>query len=208
MKDLVFFLKSKTFYKHFSIGLLVLFCLLYLLYKLLAVYTEHDKTIPVPDFNGVMVNNLNSFIQDKGIKYLIIDSTYIPGSKAGIVINQDPPPNTRVKPKRIVYLYTTTRNPPLIEMPQLAERSLKHALNLISSYGLKKGKIKYEPGYENLVLRQIIEGKSYTAEEIKKAKELSLGDKKYSPLMTKKGVVVDLIVGSGQPETADTIPEK
>lgn len=168
-----------------------LFLFLFLFFQFLGFLTDHGETLPVPDFKGKKMNQLDAFVSDKELSYKIIDSLYLPEQDPGVVIRQDPEPGVAVKYNRTIYLYVSSVLPPQIEMPQFADRSLRQALIMIESYGLKQGNISYESGDEGAVLRQIVNGKSYTAEEIKAAKASG------QPFLLKKGIVVSLVVGQG-----------
>ena len=172
-----------------ALGSLVL--VLFLFFQFLGLLTHHGEMIPVPDFKGKKLGQLEAFIEDKELSYAIIDSLYLPEEEPGIVIRQDPEPGIAVKHNRTIYLYVSSKMPPQIEMPQFADRSLRQALSMIESYGLKQGKISFESGDEGAVLRQVVNGKSYTAEEIKSAKAGG------QPFLIKKGTPVSLVVGQG-----------
>ena len=141
MKDFFAFLKSKVFLKHFLIAVISLIVVLWILFKLLSVYTHHGETAEVPDFKGKKIAELDAFIQNTHVRYLIIDSIYDPKEKPGIVIKQDPEAKSQVKHNRMIYLYVTSTQAPQIAMPKLVDRSTRQALFMIESYGLKKGSV-------------------------------------------------------------------
>jgi len=184
MKDFFAFIKSKTFFKHLLIALVSLILLLWILFKLLGVYTHHGETAEVPDFKGKTITELENFITDKHVRYLIIDSIYDPEEKAGIVIKQDPEPKSLVKHNRLIYLYVTSTQAPQIAMPKLVDRSTRQAVFMIESYGLKVGKVEEIAGdCKGCVLKQFYNGK-----------EITPG----SPI--KKGSKIDLAVGKKENE--------
>ena len=74
--QLLAFLKSKLFFKHLAIFLLSLLFSLWAVFRYLDFYTLHQKTITVPDFKGIKVNKIDSFIATKHLHYLIIDSVF------------------------------------------------------------------------------------------------------------------------------------
>ena len=78
MKDFFAFIKSKVFLKHFLIAIVSLIVVLWVLFKLLGVYTHHGETAVVPDFKGKLINELDGFIEGKHVRYTIIDSIYEP----------------------------------------------------------------------------------------------------------------------------------
>jgi eukaryotic-like serine/threonine-protein kinase len=191
VKDFIAFIKTKTFLKHFGMAVASLLLLLFLCFQFLGFLTDHGETIPVPDFKGKKIQELEAFIVGKEVNFKIIDSIYLPEEEAGLVMRQDPEPGTAVKHNRTIYLYVTSTLPPQIEMPQFADRSLRQALIMIESYGLKRGSVTYESGDEGAVLRQVVNGRSYSAEEIKSAKASG------KPFLIKKGTSVSLVVGQG-----------
>lgn len=179
MKDFFGYIKSKLFLKHFALSVVSLGIVLWILFKLLAVYTHHGETAEVPDFKGKTIDELDKFVADKNVGYTIIDSIYNPEEKPGIVIKQDPEPKSLVKHNRMIYLYVTSTQAPQMAMPKLVDRSTRQALFMIESYGLKVGKITEVAGdCKGCVLKQFFNGK-----------EIMPGD------AIKKGSKIDLTVG-------------
>lgn len=179
MKAIVSFLRSKQFLIHLGIISGVLIILFFGIIKWLSIYTDHSEFVQVPDFKGLELNKLEQFVQDKQVSFEIIDSIYDPKQKPGTVLRQDPDPLSKVKHNRIVYLYVTGMVPPMITMPKLVDRSERQARLIITSYGLRPGKITEKAADCNgCVIAQLFKGK-----------EISSGDK------LQKGSVIDLIVG-------------
>lgn len=184
MKDFFGYIKSKVFLKHFALSVVSLAIVLWILFKLLGVYTHHGETAEVPDFKGKMMSELDKFVADKNVGYTIIDSVYSPEEKPGIVIKQDPEAKSLVKHNRIIYLYVTSTQAPQMAMPKLVDRSTRQALFMIESYGLKLGKITEVAGdCKGCVLKQFFNGK-----------EILPGD------AIKKGSKIDLTVGRKEDE--------
>jgi len=164
---------------HLGLALLSVFIIIVCLVKYLSSYTDHGEFVEVPDFNEKRITELNSFIQEKGVNYLIIDSIYDPAKTPGIVIKQDPLPKSKVKHNRNIYLYVTSMVPPQIIMPKLKDRSERQAKLIILSYGLKVGKVTTKNADCNgCVLEQIYKGQVIEAGQ-----------------SIKKGSVIDLLVG-------------
>ncbi len=176
MKDIVAFIKTKQFFLHFGLALLSVFIVLFCWVKYLSSYTDHGEFVEVPDFNEKRITELSSFIQDKGVNYLIIDSIYAPGETPGIVIKQDPSPKSKVKHNRNIYLYVTSMVAPQIEMPKLTDRSERQAKLIITSYGLKVGSVTTKNADCNgCVIEQLFEGKPIQhGTLIKKGSKISL----------------------------------
>lgn len=190
MSDFFGYITSKVFFKHLAIAVVSLIIILWALFKLLGVYTHHGETAEVPDFNGKSIFELNNFVADKNVGYVIIDSIYDPKEKPGVVIKQDPEAKSLVKHNRIIYLYVTSTQAPQIAMPKLVDRSTRQAVFMIESYGLKVGKISEITGdCKGCVLKQYFKGKEIApGEAIKKGSkiDLSVGKKEndYIPAPT------------------------
>ncbi|MFN8117801.1 MAG: PASTA domain-containing protein [Bacteroidia bacterium] len=176
MKDFFGYIKSKVFLKHLALSVVSLALVLWILFKLLAVYTHHGETAEVPDFKGKAIAELDKFVSDKNVGYIIIDSVYSPEEQPGIVIKQDPEPKSLVKHNRTIYLYVTSTQAPQMAMPKLVDRSTRQAVFMIESYGLKVGKISEIAGdCKGCVLKQFFNGKEIApGEAIKKGSKIDL----------------------------------
>lgn len=185
------FIRTKTFVKHFLLASVAALLTLWIGFRMFAIYTHHGTTVPVPDFGKLSVFELDNFIKDKSIRYTIIDSTYDAKQKPGTILRQDPEAGTQVKEGRVIYLYVTAVMPPMIEMPKLVDRSLRQAIAMIESYGLKPGKVNWvgDP-CKNCIIQQLSGGK-----EIKPGTKI------------KKGTVIDLAVGKGTTSETVTLPD-
>lgn len=179
MKTFISFLTSRHFFIQLSIILVLIFLIIFGTLQWLSSYTNHGKSVTVPDFRGQDVRLLDEFVKDKQVSYQIIDSIYDPKEKPGIVLRQDPEVNMAVKHNRTIYLYVTGMVPPQVIMPKLVDRSERQARLILSSYGLKLGKITPHSGDCNgCILSQMIGGR-----------EIEPGEG------VKKGSVIDLVVG-------------
>lgn len=190
MRDIFLFLKSKRFRNHFIISLVVGFIILWSSFKSLSLFTHHGITITVPDFANVKTGDLNTFISGKQLRYEVIDSVFDSKVAAGVVIKQDPEKNSSVKQNRIIYLTVSAKMPPLVKMPNLVDASMRQALALLESYGLKAGKREYHPDpCVNCVIAQMLKGKKVEAGS-----------------MIPKGSVIDLVLGKGEGDEKISIP--
>lgn len=185
------FIRTKTFFKHLVLASLAALLTLWIGFRMFAIYTRHGSTVPVPDFSKLTVFELDEFVKGKSVRYTIIDSVYDPKEKPGTILRQDPEKETQVKEGRVVYLYVTSVMPPQIEMPKLVDRSLRQAIAMIESYGLKPGKINWvaDP-CKNCILQQLSKGR-----------EIVPGTK------VKKGTIIDLNVGKGTTSETITLPD-
>ncbi len=190
LKGVFQFLKSKLFVKNLVIYLITVGLLLWLILTWLNSSTSHNEVIKVPDFKNIKVGKLDDFISGKNLRYLVIDSIYDAKAAKGVVIKQEPEAGAEVKENRTIYLYITSVMPPSIEMPKLVDRSLRQALSMIETYGLKVGKIKFVPDQcANCVLEQLVKGKKIAPGQL-----------------VAKGTVIYLVVGKGLSDEEVGVP--
>lgn len=179
MNNFLSFIKTKQFFTHFGLAIVSVVIVVFCLIKYLSSYTHHGEFVEVPDFTEKRISELSSFVQDKGVNFIIIDSIYDPSKTPGIVVKQDPFPKSKVKHNRNIYLYVTSMVAPQIVMPKLTDRSERQAKLMILSYGLKIGKIiQKDADCNGCVIEQMVDGKTIQAGQ-----------------PVKKGTVVQLVVG-------------
>lgn len=160
-KDLKAFLKSKLFLKNLALAIVLLVVFFSMVIFCLSKYTRHGEYIVLPNLSKTKLASAEALLKSRELNYIIIDSVYIENSPPGMVINQNPYPGAHVKRGRNVYLYITSTLPPLVEMPDLLDKSLRQAKNLLDNAGLKMGRINMVvaplPGF---VLKQLYKGNS------------------------------------------------
>jgi eukaryotic-like serine/threonine-protein kinase len=143
--------------------------------------TNHDQTITVPNLQGMHINQLDEFLGDRDLEYQIDDSAYHPGAQPFLVFQQYPLPGAKVKQNRKIYISINSRNPPLVKMPNLLNRSFLNAQHEIENSGLLLGETKLVPDFQfNAVLKQQIDGR-----DVAPGTQVS------------KGTKVDLVIGDG-----------
>ena len=179
MKNLFAFIKTKQFLTHFGLAIVSVVIVVACFIKYLSAYTDHGEFVEVPDFTEKRITELSSFIQDKDVNFLIIDSIYDPSKTSGIVVKQEPFAKSKVKHNRTIYLYVTSMVAPQVTMPKLKDRSERQAKLMILSYGLKIGKvIQKNADCNGCVIEQMADGKVIQEGQ---------------PI--KKGSVIQLVVG-------------
>ena len=164
--------------------------LLWWVFRFLDDYTLHGESITVPDLYGFSINELDGFLEEKKLRYVVMDSIYDTEAEKGVVIDQDPKPNFKVKQNRTVYLIVNAMSPPKVKMPRLVDLSLRQAIAMLETYGLKVGALEYVPDLaKNAVLVQKINGR-----------EVQPG------AMIRKGSAVDLVLGDGLSDESVMVP--
>lgn len=153
-------------------------------------YTMHGETITVPDFRGFKMNELDEFIKDKHLQYVITDSVYDGDKPKGVVLEQSPKPESQVKDGRKVYLTVNAINTPKVKLPEIKDLSIRQATAKIESYGLKVGDLISMPSScVNCALGMEIKGK-----------EVEAGT------MVDQNTVVDVLLGIGESDEVIPVP--
>lgn len=182
---------TKTVLYNFLIALAMLIVLLLLVQWSLKSYTRHGELIPVPDLKGKALEQSIKLLDEKGLDYKVIDSTFNVKFPPLAVVEQTPKSGTNVKNSRTIYLTINATNSPTIEVPDLIGRSsMKYAKMQLESYGLTVGEIIYKPDpHLNSLIGLEINGRPVT----KKMK-------------VPVGTVVNLILGDGLGNAMLTVP--
>jgi eukaryotic-like serine/threonine-protein kinase len=176
MKALV---KTRMFLKYTIVLVAVPVIFFTLLGYFLDWYTHHDSYIEVPNFKGLSADKVEKLADESKLRYKIVDSVFaFPEAPGGTVVEQSPPVKFRVKENRTIFLTIKRFSTEKIKMPNFVGISLNQAKTELLTYGFKLGKVKYEPGFKNLVLKQRFKGKE--------VKEGTIID---------RGSVIDLSVG-------------
>ena len=137
-------IKYNRFYKHLIFSGITLLLLFFVWLKYLDFYTNHNEFIKVPDFNGIHISKLDSFVGSHNLNYQIIDSVFDNLKPKGVVVNQDPFPNTDVKENRRIYLTINSIRVRKVNLPDIFDLTLRQAINKLQKNGLKVGRLEYK----------------------------------------------------------------
>ena len=167
LKDFFSFKNNRFFWGNLIAMVVVLLVACYGTLYWLDTYTHHGESYIVPDVTNKTVAEAQQLLATQLINGAIIDSTYIKGARAGIILDQTPAAGSRVKEGRTVYLTITTNSVPLIDLPDLIDNSsLRQAAAKLKSIGFKLTEPELLPGEQDWVY-----GIKY------KGKDLMSGDK-------------------------------
>lgn len=97
-------------------------------------YTHHSERVDVPSLQGIPVEDAQRFLEDKGLRGLVIDSVYAK-ARPGSVIEQMPAAGLPVKKGRIVYLTINAYGVRMIKMPHVLEGGSRQALTNLRATG-------------------------------------------------------------------------
>ena len=150
-------------------------------------YTKHGSSLDVPNFVGMDVDAAMRVSKEDKLNLLVIDSsTYNPKVEGGVILEQSPIPDSKVKEQRTVYLTISKYIPNDVVLPELVgnydatnyARKLQRK-GLRSQIGKKIFDANQQP---NTILYIAIDGKKITDDDISKGVSAS------------EGTMVDLIV--------------
>jgi len=190
MSILKFFI-SKQFLKHLGLALGLLIILLIITFISINIYTNHGENNATPDFSGLTETQFIDILQQKNLRYKIIDSIHIDNITPGVVVEQTPKPGSLVKENRTIFFTINAYTSEQVPMPKLTEISLRNAQVTLESYGLRVGQLIYIPSeYTQLVLGQHYQGKPIEP-----------------GTLIAKGASVDLLVGQGLSNERTAVPD-
>ncbi len=99
-------------------------------------FTMHGKVEVVPDVKDLPYNEAVERLLDAGLKVELSDSVYDSKSKPGVVLEQSPKGNTKVKPGRLVYITINAFSPKAVTLPQLTDVSVRQAKLVLEGLGI------------------------------------------------------------------------
>ncbi len=174
-------LKDKKLYKNVVLAGVTLILLFVGWLKYLSIYTNHDDFILVPELYDLEISSLDSLVDSHGLRYEIIDSIFDKSKQKGVVVNQDPLPNTKVKENRKIYLTINSLQTRKVYFPDIYDLTLRQAVRKLNKNGLEVGKLTYRSDIAtNKILNYKVNGIN-----------IQIGQELYH------GTTVDLVVGKG-----------
>ena len=175
MRKFIQYIGTRTFRKHLISAIILVGLLVLLVFYLLRIYTRHGKEVSVPVLTGIQVEEAIKRLEDNGFNYQV-DSVYQMDTAPGLVIDQDPVAQSKVKENRTIYLTIINRSAPTIEFPELRELTFLEASAILENYGLRLGDTVYIPDIaRDRVLDVTLEGQKLNAgQEVPKGTSISL----------------------------------
>lgn len=188
------FLKSKSFWLNLALGFISLLVFLYVFIKVLGASTRHGESIEMPDLKGVPMKSAISILEEKGLKYQVVDTVFLSDKPRGAITEQVPEAGSNVKQGRLVYLTLNAEEAPMVSLPEYRDRLKAEVSVDLANAGLTIGKITYKADVaDGLVLAITHNGRTLQA-----------------GARLAKGTVVDLMVGrtSGfDPDDQVSVPD-
>lgn len=155
----------------FVVGLLALAFLFYADQFLFPSYTQFNVNVTTPDVTRIHLEEAITQLEQKGLRYEIIDRRANSAYPVNYIIDQNPEGGQLVKPNRKVYLKVNIENRPKVKVPSVTNLSYRNARIQLLNYALEIGNISYRSSrYKNTVLEQSVEA----GEEVDKGTAINL----------------------------------
>ncbi|MEX0982147.1 MAG: PASTA domain-containing protein [Bacteroidales bacterium] len=189
--DFFRFLISKTFLRHLLLAAAIALIIILVTLVWLRIYTHHGQTISVPNLTGLTFDEAGDVVSSRKLNIEVLDSIYAMDMPRGTVVKQTPPPNSKVKVRRRVFVTMNAVNPEKVSMPDLVSLSDRQAILALENAGLELGEISYKPDFAvNSVLQQKIDGSV-----IEEGTQIE------------KGSRIDLVLGMGLSSENTVVPD-
>ena len=184
------FITKKPLWMNLLAGLILMVVLLFILSTCLGPLTRHGKNKTVPNVVGKSFEEAQKILNNSGFDVEVQDSIYSDTTAKGNVLRQVPDGDATVKISRTVYLTINRRVPPLVEMPNLKDFSLRNAELQLKNMGLRIGDTSFVHDF----------AKNTVQEQNYRGKPIEPGTK------IQQGSAIDLVLSDGLGETEFTVP--
>ena len=160
-------IKDKPILMHLVSACIVFGAIIFLTLKGLNVYTLHNKAIVIPDVKGLLMSEASVFLENKGLRYTVIDSVYSKEVKPGAIAEIIPAIGSKVKKGRILFITINAHTVQMAAIPNIIDLSLRQGEAQIHAQGFTSVEIKYVPGpYLDLIIGVEFQGKELNPGQI------------------------------------------
>lgn len=126
----------------------------------LDVWTRHGQESVVPSVKGLSVFTAEEILDKEGFTVVVSDSVYVSDARPGVVMDQTPKENSKVKDGCTVYLSINAFTPRQIQLPALTDISYRQAKSILDGLGIKNVRVDTVPSdFKDLVLAVKRDGK-------------------------------------------------
>lgn len=134
------------FYIHLLVVIAVSIFTVYGTLKYIDFYTNHNQAVIVPDIKKLQIEDAASILEQKILRYEVIDSVYSKEFMPGAIVELTPEVNARVKKNRIIYITVNAKTEETAPMPEVTNVSFRQAYADIKSRGFKFVEVKKVSG--------------------------------------------------------------
>jgi beta-lactam-binding protein with PASTA domain len=148
------FITKRPLWTNILAGIVLMVLLLFLLSIVLGPCTRHGQNKTVPNVVGKTFEEASKILDNNGFDVKVSDSIYSDTIPKGAVLRQVPEGNSIVKISRTVYLTVNRNVPPVVEMPNLIDFSLRSAELTLGNMGLRVGDTSYIEDFARNTVRE------------------------------------------------------
>ena len=157
----------------------------------LDIITRHNRTVTVPDFTNMTIQEAERAASKGHVGVKVTDSVFIYRLGAGLVYRQNPTAGSVVKRGRSVFLTINSVEPKTVIMPNLVGCSFLEAKAELENRGLVLGRLIYQ---QDIATNQVLQQRS--------------GGKAVNPgKAIISGSTIDLVLGLGRSESTTRVPD-
>ena len=181
MKKLLKIIWNNFYLRNIMLFVAMFVVVIIIVFLFLKVYTRHGQALAVPDLYGYTIESAEEVLTSRKLDYEVIDSVYITNEKKGVIVDQIPKAEYKLKKDRTIFLTINAHTSEMVAMPNVVGYSFRQANAVLNTRGLAIGRLIYVPDpAKNMVLKQKIGGRV-----------IHEGD------TVAKGSMVDLEIGNG-----------
>ncbi len=184
------FITKKPLWLNLLAGLILMVVLLFILSIFLGPLTRHGKNKTVPNVVGKSFEEAEKILNSSGFDVEVQDSIYSDTTAKGNVLRQVPDGDATVKISRTVYITINRRVPPMVEMPNLKDFSLRNAELQLKNMGLRVGNTSYVHDFA----KNTVQEQHYSGTPIAPGTKIQQGSS------------IDLVLSDGLGETEFSVP--
>jgi beta-lactam-binding protein with PASTA domain len=190
IRKIIQYVNERIFLRNIILALFILLAGTFFIMQILKIVTRHNQNLSVPQFAGLTLQEAVEAAEKRDLRVEVFDSVFMNDKEKGTVVEQHPRAGFMVKKNRKIFLTMNAMNPERVAIPNLVDLTFIQARAKIESFGLKVGRISYEPDIaQNMVLAQRMNGRTLTP-----------GDS------VVKGAKIDLVLGKGLSDEQADVP--
>ncbi|MBI3233984.1 MAG: PASTA domain-containing protein [Bacteroidetes bacterium] len=139
------FFITRYFWSNLGLAVAILFVIGFASSLFLKSCTNHGEKIEIPDLTGISIEKAAQILNEKNLRYQIIDTVFNEDMPKLSITDQIPEPKSFVKRDRVIYLTLNAPEAPKVMLPNIVGKSLRIATSILESVGLKVGTITRKP---------------------------------------------------------------
>ncbi len=137
-------------------------------------YTHHGESLLLPDYRDFSIEDARNDAEKKSFELLVADSVFIVGKRGGLILDQNPKGDSKVKQNRKIYVTVTKKKADQIPVGRLPilygknyERKKKE---LMQGYEINTKIVgrKFDSGAPDHILEVVYDGKTVISSDFRK----------------------------------------